>query len=114
MASQLMLFLRRIRRSDQARKPAAGELGAAEIEARRNASFLEGIGAATPDILYAKDRELRYVYVNPAAAAVIGRPIEEILGRRRADFVIHDNVEEEYDVVDRHVLETGRTHTSEE
>jgi two-component system sensor kinase FixL len=110
----LVLFVRRIRRSDRALEQAARELSAAEIEARRTAAFLEGIGAATPDIIYAKDRDLRYVYVNPQAVAVIGRPAEEILGRRRADFVINDNVEEEHDVADREVLETGRTHTSEE
>jgi two-component system sensor kinase FixL len=110
----LALFLRRIRRSDQALEQAARELSAAEIEARRNAAFLEGIGVATPDLIYAKDRDLRYVYLNPAAVAVIGRPLEEILGRRRADFVINDNVEGEYDIADREVLETGKTHTSEE
>ncbi|HLZ75662.1 PAS domain S-box protein [Phenylobacterium sp.] len=110
----LVLFLRRIRRSDRALEQATRELSAAEIEARRNAAFLDGIGTATPDMIYAKDRELRYVYLNPAAVAVIGRPLDEILGRRRADFVINDNVEGELDVADREVLETGQTHTSEE
>ena len=108
------LFLRRIRRSDQALERAARELDAAEIEARHNAAILEGIGAATPDIVYAKDRDLRFVYANPAAVALIGRPLDEILGRRRAEFVINDNVEGEYDVADRQVLETGQIHTSEE
>ncbi len=113
--ASLVLFLRRIRRSDRAPKRGARELSAAaEIEARRNAAFLEGIGTATPDMIYAKDRDLRYVYLNPAAVAVIGRPLDEILGRRRADFVIHDNVEGEHDVADREVLRSGQTHTSEE
>jgi two-component system sensor kinase FixL len=113
-ASAVVLLARRVRRADRALQQASRELVAAEIEGRRNAAFLEGVGAATTDIIYAKDRDLRYVYLNPAAAAVIGGPIDEILGRRRADFVINDNVEGEHDVADREVLETGQTHISEE
>jgi two-component system, LuxR family, sensor kinase FixL len=113
-AMAVVVFARRVRRADRALEQASRELSAAEIEGRRNAAFLEGIGAATPDIIYAKDRDLRYVYLNPAAAALIGRPVGEILGRRRADFVINDNVEGEHDVADREVLETGQTHISEE
>ena len=100
--------------ANEALEQAASELRGAEIEARRNAAVLEGVGAATPNIIYVKDRDLRYVYLNPAAVAVVGRPIDEILGRRRADFVINDNVEGEHDVADREVLETGKTDTSEE
>ena len=113
-AGALALLLRGLRQSDRALEEAARDLSAAEVEVRRNAAFLDGIGAATPDIIYAKDRDLRYVYLNPAGVALIGRPLEEILGRRRADFVIHDNVEEELDVADREVLSSGETHVSQE
>ena len=109
----LVLFLRRIRRSDRALERAARELSAAEIEARRNAAFLEGIGAATPDIIYAKDRDMRFVYANAAAVASIGRPLDQILGRRREELGIDPVELEEHANADREVLRTGRTHAVE-
>lgn len=111
----LLSFMLRVRRSDQALARVAVELTAAEVEARRNAAFLEGVGAATPDIIYAKDLDLRLVYINPAGAAAIGRPIEELIGRRNHEPAI-DVTEtdlEDPDAADREVLATGRTLTAE-
>src|SRR6201994_4146689 len=84
-----VLFVRRIRQSERALADAARELSQAGEEAQRNAAFVEGVGAATPDIIYAKDLDLRFVYVNPAAARVIGLPVEQILGRRPIELVNH-------------------------
>jgi two-component system sensor kinase FixL len=108
-----VLFVRRIRRSDAALAQAALELGAAEIEARRNAAFVEGVGAATPNIIYAKDRDLRFVYANPATVAALGRPLEAILGRRSEDLGVDPVELEEHESADREVLQTGKTRTVE-
>jgi two-component system sensor kinase FixL len=109
----LALFQRRIRRSDRALEQASRELGAAQIEAGRSAAFLEGIGAATPDIIYAKDRELRFVYANAAAVAALARPLEEILGRRSEELGVDPGELEEHIGAERDVLCTGNTHTVE-
>ncbi|MCL1887149.1 MAG: diguanylate cyclase [Betaproteobacteria bacterium] len=38
-----------------------------------------------------KDRQHRYLYVNDELAQVLGCPVEEIIGRRADDFVMHAN-----------------------
>lgn len=43
--------------------------------------MLERIGAATPDLIYAKDREGRMIFANPAVLQVIGLPWDAIKGR---------------------------------
>jgi two-component system sensor kinase FixL len=108
-----VLFIRRLRRFDRALTQAAADRSAAEVEARRNAAFVQGVGAATPDLIYAKDRDLRFVYVNPATVKALGHPLEEILGRRSQD-VMFDPLElPEHDAADREVLETGATQVLE-
>ncbi|WP_367253596.1 PAS domain S-box protein [uncultured Phenylobacterium sp.] len=84
-----------------------------EAEVRRASSLLEGIGAASPDAIYAKDLEGRFVYVNPAAARLIGRPWEEIVGRRNEDLAERSHVVEATIASDHHVLATGEPQTLE-
>jgi two-component system sensor kinase FixL len=108
-----VLFVRRLRQSDLALTQATVELSAAEIEARHNAAFVQGVGEATPDLIYAKDRDLRFVYVNPATVAALSRPLEEILGRRSED-VMADPLElEEQAAADGEVLRSGATQVLE-
>jgi len=109
----LVLFIRRLRQSDLALAKAAVELSAAEVEARRNAAFVQGVGAATPDLIYAKDRDLRFVYVNPATVAALGRPLEEILGRRSHDLMADPLELEEHHAADLEVLQSGETQVTE-
>ena len=105
----LALFIHRLRQSDLALARAAVELSAAEVDARRNAAFLEGVGAATPDIIYAKDADFRVVYINPAGVAAVGRPVEEIIGRRTDEVAIDITELEDHDAADREVFATGKT-----
>ena len=68
------------------RRSAAGEdaleaLAAREAALRAQTAFLDGVLAATPDVVAVKDRDQRYLLVNAACARVIGRPPEEIVGR---------------------------------
>jgi PAS domain S-box-containing protein len=52
-----------------------------EDELRRATALLELIGNSTPDLMYGKDREGRFIHVNEATARVKQRPREDILGR---------------------------------
>jgi PAS domain S-box-containing protein len=56
------------------------ELKRTADELQRTSALLKLISDSTPDLVYAKDRESRLIYVNPAAAGVIGRPIEQLIG----------------------------------
>jgi PAS domain-containing protein len=53
---------------------------AAEAELCRTAALLAAIGDATPDLIYAMDRESRFFYVNSAFEAMIGLPADRLVG----------------------------------
>ncbi|AWM37493.1 Blue-light-activated protein [Gemmata obscuriglobus] len=82
-------------------------------ELRRTGELLGAVVEGTTDAIFVKDRAGRYLLANSAAAAVMGRPAAEVLGRSDADLfdpvsarVIRSN--------DLEVIETGRVVTDEE
>jgi len=50
-------------------------------ELQKNLTLLRGITESTIDAVFVKDREGRYVMVNPAAARNVGLTIEQVIGR---------------------------------
>ncbi len=101
------------RSTDAALAETAGALSKVQTEARRVATFLEGIGEASPDMIYAKDLEGRYVYANPAVLRTLGKTWAELAGQRSdatavalADLADHQRT-------DLHVLSSGETVRSE-
>ena len=99
-------LIRRRRRAEQA-------LAETESRAQRAAAFLEGVGSATPDMIFAKDHERRFVYANPATLAFMGRTAEEVIGRRVSDLGPDYRGVEDIAAIDEHVITTGQTHTVE-
>jgi PAS domain S-box-containing protein len=74
---------------------------------------LETLLESTGDFIYMKDREGRYVFVNPAAAKSVGKSAEEIIGKDdRALFPIEDarHIMEK----DRQIMATGISEVFEE
>jgi PAS domain S-box-containing protein len=58
--------------------PAAEAAGHAFVQHRH---VLEILLESTADFIYMKDREGRYVFVNPAAAKSVGKSVDEIIGK---------------------------------
>jgi PAS domain S-box-containing protein len=87
---------------------------AAEAEHRRTAALLEAIGAATPDLIFAKDLQGRLLYANPAVAKLIGQPSETLLGRNEAEWAPGSGEAEAIARADRQIMEEGRTRVLEE
>ena len=90
-------------------------LEASLAEERRRAQPLEEAGAfhrtlieASDDLIFVIDREGRVLYVNPAAARLIGAPPEAIVGRRRAELFPPD-IAAQQEASLRRVFETGET-----
>jgi len=85
-----------------------------EAELIRTTALLRAIGNSSAESLYARDTEGRFLYVNPAKLAVIGKPPEEVIGRTVAD--IHANPVQAAATManDRRIRETGRTEIIEE
>ena len=68
-------------------------------------ALLAGIGDASPDSMFAKDLEGRYLWMNAASAANIGLAASEIIGRFDREFISPANYEL-LSQVDREVMET--------
>ncbi len=90
------------------------DLRQAEDELRRATALLRAVGNCSPDPIYAKDTRGRFLFVNPAALAIIGRPAEEVIGRTDADWH-HDPAQAAAVMAnDQRIIETGRPEVLEE
>jgi PAS domain S-box-containing protein len=85
-----------------------------EAELVRTTALLLAIGNCSPDLIYAKDPDGRYLMANPASLAVYGKTAAEVLGL--TDLECHGNPEQAAALManDRHVIETGRIEVIEE
>jgi len=85
----------------------------AEEELKKNYALLDAVTEGTNDAFFVKDLEGRYLMINSFGAQIIGRPKEEILGKKDeelfppeiAEMIIKD---------DRRVMEAGKALTIEE
>jgi len=84
-----------------------GERKKIEGERRRTHALLTTILDSSPDVIVAKDREGRYLAVNEAAAQIIGRPVEKIIGRTDEEIAPRE-VAEPIMAVDRELMRTGK------
>jgi PAS domain S-box-containing protein len=80
---------------------------ALEEEARRSAALLEAIGASSPSLIYAKDRQTRMIYANPATAALFEMSVVDLIGRTAADLAGAEG--EAHIANDLRIIETGET-----
>ena len=67
----------------------------------------QAIADATDDAVFAKDREGRYRYANPATLAAIGRAAAEVLGRRDDEVMADAAAARRAMAHDRSVLDSG-------
>jgi len=84
----------------------------AEAEVARTTTLLEAVANGTPDAVFVKDRQGKYLLVNRAAAQFSGRSVHEVLGRDDRQLLNPDdarNVAEQ----DRLVMESGEAHSFE-
>jgi len=86
----------------------------AEEALHENESLLRSVMENTKEVIFVKDRECRFIYMNPAGYRLSGMTPEKLLGRSKADF--HPNPAEarQFMVDDRRVMESTLTETIEE
>jgi PAS domain S-box-containing protein len=63
------------------------ETSSAQAALRDRNTLLQGISDSLGDIIFAKDRDGRMLFANPAALSLIGKPIEQVLGKTDAEFL---------------------------
>ena len=86
----------------------------AEEALHENESLLRSIMENTKDVIFVKDRECRFVYMNPAGCRLNGMTPDKLLGRSKADF--HPNSSEASQIMtdDRRVMESSLEESIEE
>src|SRR4051794_33222558 len=84
----------------------------AEEELRRTTALLQGVADGTQDAVYVKDREGRHLMFNAAASRMVGKPIEEVLGRDDTAIFDPDSARAVM-AHDRRVMESGVADTDE-
>ena len=70
-----------------------GRLRAAEIESKRAQSFLGGIVDNTPNPIFIKNRDHRYVVLNQAFSELLGHSRDEMLGKSDYDIFPKDQAD---------------------
>lgn len=85
----------------------------AVLEAERSRQFLDSVVRAMPAMVFAKDREHRWVMMNEAGGAFLGRPETDFIGRTDFDFFPEQQAREFWAQDDR-VLEHGEALSLEE
>lgn len=86
----------------------------AEEQLRATDLLLRSIGESSADAIYAKDREGRMIYANPATLAVVGLPAEAIIGKSESEW--HHDAEEAAAIHanDQRVMASGKVERVEE
>jgi PAS domain S-box-containing protein len=85
----------------------------AEEELRESNVLLQSVIEGSSDAIYLKDAWGRYLLANTSAKEIIGRPIEEIIGKSDAD-LLEPEVARSLMETDRQVMTTGEVSKLEE
>jgi PAS domain S-box-containing protein len=81
---------------------------------QRTEALLRAIGECSADLIYAKDHEGRFLFANPPTLRVLGKPLDEVLGRADSEWH-HDPAQAEAVMAnDRRILATGQAEVLEE
>ncbi len=86
----------------------------AEEALRKSEAMLKGITDSIPEPIFLKDREGRFIFANPATLAVVGKPLDQVLGRTDAEIYGDPAIGLALAEIDRRIMESGREEVLEE
>ena len=89
------------------------ERNEAEQAAHTSRVMLDAVVDGTLDAVFVKDSAGRYLLINESGARALGRPVDEVIGRDDRELLPED-VAADIMALDRQVMESGETVTSEE
>jgi PAS domain S-box-containing protein len=97
----------RDRFDEQSRQHRDKELARADEAVRDSMTLLRGISDSTGDVIFAKDRQGRMRFANPATLALIGKPIDQVIGKTDEEFLENKASARAAMENDRRVMESG-------
>jgi len=86
----------------------------AEEDLSRRGQLLRQVIDTSPDRVFAKDREGRILFANPATLAAVGKVAEQVMGRRGREFYGDPSLGEAIESNDRRIMESGVEELMEE
>jgi PAS domain S-box-containing protein len=81
----------------------------AEEALRENMAILRAISDTSDDVMFAKDRQGRLRFANPATLALLGRPLEDVIGKTDAELLSDPLVAAAVMRNDRAVMDAGQS-----
>jgi PAS domain S-box-containing protein len=85
-----------------------------EEELSRSAAMLKGITDTIPEAIFLKDRDGRWTFANPATLEVVGKSLDQVLGKTDLEIHADRRVAEALAETDRRIMETGVAEEVEE
>lgn len=85
----------------------------AEVELRRTSDLLRAVTQGSPDAIFVKDLQGRYLFFNAAAERFVGRLARDVLGKDDTELFAGDGAQLVMER-DRRVMQTGQMETEEE
>lgn len=70
----------------------------------QSTAVLRAISDASDDVIYAKDREGRLLFANPATLELVGKPANQVLGHTDAEFLADEATAREVMANDRRIM----------
>jgi PAS domain S-box-containing protein len=86
----------------------------AEAELRENQRLLQAVINAVEEVIFVKDREGRFILVNPALLTLLGKPARDVLGKRSCQLYPDPADAELFMENDLRVMADGQPETLEE
>jgi PAS domain S-box-containing protein len=77
-------------------------------------TLLRSIMDTTSDVIFVKDRECRFVYINPAGCKLNGKSQEQLIGFSKADFMTNEEELAKFMADDMRIIENGNSESFEE
>ncbi len=105
--SILKIFASRAGAELERQRPTARVEGSGQT-LRRSEARLRQVIDLVPHFIFAKDREGRFILVNRAVAEVYGTTVEDLLGRKDADFARSEDEVRQFRADDLKVIDSGR------
>ena len=80
----------------------------AEQEIKEQRAFLRKVIDLDKSVIFAKDREGRFILANEAVARVFGVTVEQLLGKTNADFIPSAEMNKQYQLDELEVMDTRK------
>jgi PAS domain S-box-containing protein len=98
----------------EAEKEMAQKLYEADNAAMRAAAIVTAVGKATPDLIYAKDKEGRMIFANPSTLAVVRMQEADLLGKLPQEYIRSPEEAEKIYTSDAKIMASGNAEILEE